>query len=96
MIDVNLSAELALLRGVLVALQAEQGCDRNVITYSSLIGACEKAGRWRLCLDIFGRMRKDGVAPNAAIYNAAMAAAAQGTQLLDTLSLSLAPKQHSS
>lgn len=58
--------------------QAEEGCERSVITYSALIGSCEKAGRWRLALDLFGQMERDGIAPNTAIFNAAMSACAQG------------------
>ena len=60
------------------AKQAEEGCERSVITYSALIGTCEKAGRWRLALDLFAQMGRDGIAPNTAIYNATMSACAQG------------------
>ena len=31
---------------------ALQGCERSVITYSSLISACEKAGEWKLALQV--------------------------------------------
>ena len=33
-----------------------RGCERNVITYSSLISACEKAGQWELALELFQEM----------------------------------------
>ena len=59
-------------------MQAEEGCERSVITYSALIGSCEKAGRWQLALNLFGQMERDGIAPNTAIFNAAMSACAQG------------------
>lgn len=63
---------------MLHVLQAEEGCDRSVITYSALIGACEKAGHWRLALDLFAQMNQDSIAPNTAIFNAALSACAQG------------------
>lgn len=36
-----------------------QGCERSVITYSSLISACEKAGEWKLALQV-GLLRLGG------------------------------------
>ena len=36
-----------------------RGCERNVITYSSLISACEKAGRWELALELFREMHTE-------------------------------------
>lgn len=33
-----------------------RGCERSVITYSSLISACEKAGQWELALEFFQEM----------------------------------------
>ena len=36
-----------------------QGCERSVITYSSLISACEKAGEWKLALQLFEEMRQE-------------------------------------
>ncbi len=41
-----------------------RGCERNVITYSSLISACEKAGRWELALELFREMHAEGCRPN--------------------------------
>ena len=37
-----------------------RGCERNVITYSSLIVAAEKAGRWQLALELLEEMHRDG------------------------------------
>ena len=37
---------------MLVLLLMMQGCERSVITYSSLISACEKAGEWQLALQV--------------------------------------------
>lgn len=63
---------------VLWVLQIRRGCERNVITYSSLISACEKAGRWELALDLFGEMHREGCKPNVVTYNSLIAACAQG------------------
>jgi pentatricopeptide repeat domain-containing protein 1 len=58
-----------------------ESCERSVITYSSLISALEKGGRWQLALDLYRRMQADGIKANAAIYNSAMSACAQGPLL---------------
>jgi pentatricopeptide repeat domain-containing protein 1 len=55
-----------------------RGCERNVITYSSLVGAAEKAGRWQLGLELLDEMHRDGCAPNAVTFNALISACAQG------------------
>lgn len=55
-----------------------RGCERNVITYSSLITACEKSGRYQLALDFFSEMHRDNVKPNVVTYNALIAACGQG------------------
>ena len=55
-----------------------RGCERNVITYSSLISACEKAGQWRLALQLFDEMHRDGCKPNVVTHNALIAACGQG------------------
>ena len=63
-------------------MQIRRGCERNVITYSSLISACEKAGRWELALDLFNEMHREGCKPNVVTYNSLIAACAQGAALL--------------
>jgi pentatricopeptide repeat domain-containing protein 1 len=55
------------------------GCERTVITYSSLISACEKAGRWELALQMFARMYQEGCRPNTITFNSLITACAQGT-----------------
>ena len=60
--------------------QVWRGCERSVITYSSLISACEKAGEWQLALDLFGEMHAEGVQPNTVTYNSLITACAQGEQ----------------
>ncbi len=59
-------------------MQVRRGCERNVITYSSLISACEKAGRWQLALELFSEMHREGCKPNVVTYNSLIAACAQG------------------
>ena len=58
-----------------------RNCERNVITYSSLISACEKAGRWQLALELFDEMHRDSCKPNVVTFNALIAACGQGTAL---------------
>lgn len=55
-----------------------RGCERNVITYSSLISACEKSGRWELALELFNKMHKENCKPNVVTYNSLIAACAHG------------------
>ena len=66
-------------------MQISEGHRRNAITYTSLICAAEKAGHWQLALELFHRVAADGVAPNAAIFNAAMAACVQGADSLSAI-----------
>jgi pentatricopeptide repeat protein len=49
-----------------------------VITYSSLISACEKAGRWETALQLFDEMQRDGCTPNTVTYNSLITACGQG------------------
>ena len=68
------------LTSSLYAAQISEGHRRNAITYTSLICVAEKAGQWALALELFHRVAADGVGPNAAIFNAAMSACAQGAR----------------
>ena len=56
-----------------------KGCERSVITYSSLISACEKAGQWELALELFNEMHSEGCSPNTVTFNSLITACAQGT-----------------
>ena len=55
-----------------------KGCERSVITYSSLISACEKAGQWELALELFNEMHTEGCVPNTVTFNSLISACAQG------------------
>jgi pentatricopeptide repeat domain-containing protein 1 len=55
-----------------------KGLERSVITYSSLISACEKGGRWEAALQLFDEMTRDGCSPNTVTYNSLIAACGQG------------------
>jgi len=55
-----------------------QGCERSVITYSSLISACEKAGDWKLALEFFEECTKDNCRPNVITFNSLISACSQG------------------
>jgi pentatricopeptide repeat protein len=55
-----------------------KGCERSVITYSSLISACEKAGQWELALELFDEMHREGCSPNTVTFNSLITATAQG------------------
>ena len=56
-----------------------KGCERSVITYSSLISACEKAGQSDLAMELFQEMAQEGCVPNTVTYNSLITACAQGT-----------------
>ena len=56
----------------------QRGCERNVITYSSLVAACEKAGRWQLALELLEEMHRDNCKPNVVTFNSLIAACGQG------------------
>jgi pentatricopeptide repeat protein len=58
-----------------------RGCERSVITYSSLISACEKAGQWELALELFQEMLREHCTPNTVTYNSLITALAQGAWL---------------
>lgn len=58
-----------------------QGCERSVITYSSLISACEKSGEWQLALRFFDECLKDNCRPNVITFNSLITACAQGAPL---------------
>ena len=58
-----------------------KGCERSVITYSSLISACEKAGHWELAMELFNEMHQEGCTPNTVTYNSLITACAQGNSV---------------
>ena len=52
--------------------------ERNIITYSSLIAAADRAGQWKEALNIWGHMSRDRCHPNLPAYNSAISCCAQG------------------
>lgn len=62
-----------------------KNCERSVITYSSLISACEKAGQWQLALELFNEMHAEGCIPNTVTFNSLITACAQGDYLFPQL-----------
>ena len=70
-------------------MQISEGHRRNAITYTSLIYAGERSGQWQLALKLFHRVTGGSVAPNAAIFNAAMSACAKSNSY-DLITIMLA------
>ncbi len=52
--------------------------ERNIITYSSLIAAADRTGRWEEGLTIWAHMSGDRCHPNLPAYNSAISCCAQG------------------
>ena len=61
-----------------------------MITYSSLISACEKAGDWKLALEFFEECTKDNCRPNVITFNSLISACSQGARLHPAAMLSYA------
>ena len=55
--------------------------ERNIITYSSLIAAADRAGRWEEGLTVWAHMAGDRCHPNLPAYNSAISCCAQGGAL---------------
>lgn len=64
----------------------------DVVSYSTAITACSRAGKWELALGLLDRMQGEGIAPNVTTFTAAITACRQGGQprlvltLLDSMS----------
>lgn len=71
-------AKKGLAKNGLGRLQVELNCERNIITYGSLITACEKDNKWEVALSLLDDMRRDSVQPNTMTFNALLSACAQG------------------
>lgn len=50
-----------------------------------MITACEKLGEWKVALELFDQMQREGCAPNVVVYNSLLTACAQGTPLPITI-----------
>lgn len=57
---------------------AVAGVKPNVITYTTLISCCQRAGRWRQAMAAFRDMEEAGVQPDVKAYNSVMSACAKG------------------
>lgn len=57
---------------------AARGCERNVITFGSLISAAERGGRCDIALRLWEEMRREGCRPNVVTFNGLLGACAQG------------------
>ena len=55
--------------------------ERNIITYSSLLAAADRAGQWEEGLNIWGHLLADRCHPNLPAYNSAISCCAQGEHL---------------
>ena len=55
-----------------------QKCERSVITFSSLISACEKAGNWQMAVRFFEQMDHERCLPNTVTFNSLITACGQG------------------
>ena len=47
----------------------------NVRSYTAAIAACGRAGEWRQALELHSRLSEEGLAPDAASFNAVISAA---------------------
>ena len=56
----------------------QQGLQPNVITYNSVISACEKGGKAESALQLFYEMRQQGLQPNVIFYTAVISACGKG------------------
>ena len=52
----------------------QQGVIPNVITYSALISACEKANQLEWAFRLFQAMKKQSIVPNTVTYSALISA----------------------
>ncbi len=68
-----------------------EGCERSVITYSSLISACEKAGQWQMALKVFEKMAAEQCRPNTVTFNSLITACAQGAASSDAVYARVSP-----
>jgi pentatricopeptide repeat protein len=58
----------------------ECGVESDVITYSSIISACEKSSQWERALELLSEMRERGIEPNVITYSAAISACEKGSK----------------
>ena len=58
----------------------KRGLDVDVVAFSAVILACEKAGEWERALLLFEAVKSRGIQPDAICFGAAVKACAKGRQ----------------
>ncbi|CAE7694879.1 unnamed protein product [Symbiodinium sp. CCMP2592] len=66
----------------------------EVVTYSSVITACERGGQWQRALLLFHQMKVEGVEANVVTYNTAMTACERGSHWPGSLELFAEMEEH--
>ncbi|CAE7225586.1 Rf1 [Symbiodinium microadriaticum] len=66
----------------------------EVVTYSSVITACERGGQWQRALLLFHQMKVEGVEANVVTYNTAMTACERGSHWPGSLELFEEMEEH--
>ena len=59
-----------------IASSATAGVAPNVLTYTTLMSACTRAGQWEKALQAFAKMEGAGLQPDVLAYNSAISACA--------------------
>lgn len=54
----------------------DAGVPPNVRTYTTLMSACTRAGKWQHALEAFTEMEEAGIAPDVAAFNSGISACA--------------------
>ena len=65
--------------GIFVAMK-QQRLVPDVIAYSALISACEKAKQFKMALEIFAAMKQQVVVPNVITYSALISSCEKSNQ----------------
>ena len=59
------------------------GIKPNVITFTTLISCCQRAGRWKRAMQFFTEMEEAGVRPDLKAYNSIISACSRGARWED-------------
>ncbi len=69
---------MSIMTAVTAKLDLSAGVPPNVVTYTTLVSLCARAGQWQEAMRIFRRMEAAGVRGDAMAYNSAITACAKG------------------